>query len=53
MIILTCIVLTLLKIYENYFAGMRKIRLIGVGISSIYLKESEQMQQMELDFGIL
>jgi len=37
---------------KNTEAGKRKVRLIGVGISSIGLQESSQMQQMELDFGI-
>jgi len=31
-------------------AGKRKIRLIGVGISSIERKNSGQMKQLELDF---
>jgi len=38
---------------KNTEAGKRKVRLIGVGISLINHQESGQMQQMELDFGII
>ena len=32
-------------------AGLRKVRLLGIGLSSFNHQQSERMQQMELDFG--
>ncbi len=40
------------NLLKNTDAGKRKVRLIGVGISSINLQEAGLMRQMELDFGI-
>lgn len=41
-----------INLLKNTEAGQRKVRLIGVGVSSFGHKEIGQMQQMELDFGI-
>jgi DNA polymerase IV len=40
------------QLLKNTDAGLRKVRLLGVGISSFNDHESGQMQQMELDFFV-
>lgn len=40
------------NLLANTEAGLRKVRLLGVGLSSFNKPESGQMYQMELDFGL-
>lgn len=40
------------QLLKNTDAGLRKVRLLGIGLSSFNDQESGQMQQMELDFGL-
>jgi len=39
------------KLLLNTDAGLRKVRLLGIGISSFELRGSSMAEQMELDFG--